>query len=93
MLRKLQETLPAEMSGLFTLADSPHTLLRNRRDFVEPFTEKLYRTRTPSWIGPRIWNSIITPQLALSSTDELTKRRIKEICKNYFLQRYTGAEA
>ena len=92
MLRKLHETLPAELSGLFTLADSPHILLRNRRDFVEQFTEKLYRTRTPSWIGPRIWNSIITPQLAPGSTDELSKGQIKQICKVYFLQTYAGAE-
>ena len=93
MFRSLKQTLPAELCNLFTLADTPHIPLRNRRDFVEMFTEKLYRTRTPSWIGPRIWNSIITPQFDAEKKTEMTKGQIKTICKNHFLETYAGTEA
>ena len=95
MFRRFNKTLPAELCDLFTLADTPHIPLRNRRDFVEIFTEKLYRTRTPSWIGPRIWNSIITPQFDVERKTAMTKGQIKAICKNHFLQTYEdeGTEA
>ena len=88
MHKKLVTQLPDELDRLFSISriNPGNVTTRNRQQFLEPFTEKLYRTRISKWIGPRIWNMIIAPNYALSTVSELSKSNLKKICYQYFLQ-------
>ena len=61
---------------------------RAAKNFDEPFTAKLYRTRTISWLGPRLWNSIISPKFPHIAAVPASKHIIKKITKTHFLEAY-----
>ena len=91
MLRKFIGTLPPELDKLFTLIpSSPNIITRSRRHFEETFSEKLYRTRVASWVGPRIWNDLISPHFALEDLETLSKGHIKKHTKEKFLNLYNS---
>ena len=86
MHRKLVSFIPPQLDYMFALIDPTNIITRNRQHFLEPFTEKLYRTRVATWIGPRIWNTVISSLFVLNDVYDLSKSRLKKITKEYFLQ-------
>ena len=88
MHNKLTENLPIEVNALFTLSNVPNIITRHSRHFVEPFSEKLYRTRIASWIGPRLWNTFITPHISLPDLRIASKNYIKKHTKKLLVQSY-----
>ena len=88
MHRSLIQNMPAEIDSLFVKVDPNILRTRRMQHFLEPFTAKLYRTRVSSWIGPRLWNSIISPEYSLDDARMLTKYYLKKITKSIFLQQF-----
>ena len=87
MLRKFNRSLPNELDTLFTLSRTPD-VTRNRHYFNETFSSKLYRTRVASWIGPRLWNSIIMPHISIAELENSSKEYIKKHVKQLFILSY-----
>jgi len=81
-------SLATELDALFIFANTPYITTRHRRHFNEIFTEKLYRTRVASWIGPRLWNSVITPHISEMDLRVTSKDRLKKFTKERFLMSY-----
>ena len=86
MHRKLTSNMPIDIDSLFVIVDPSRIRTRRRQHFLEPFTEKAYRTRTSTWIGPRLWNSIMPQIYSLNDVRGLTKLNLKKMTKAYFLQ-------
>lgn len=89
MHRKLCVGTPELFDGLFVPLNQDALRNRRRQHFLEPFTKKHYRTRICTWIGPRIWNSIIASEYSISDVLEITKFNLKKITKQYFLLKYS----
>ena len=85
--RKMNRTLPAAVDALFQMHD-PRRVTRSTQHFHEMFTEKLYRTYTIRWAGPRLWNSIISPMFSNIQTVPTSKIGIKKTIKGHFLNTY-----
>ena len=92
MHKKFTETLPNEIESLFTLTIAPNIMTRSRRHFTETFTEKLYGTRVVSWIGPRLWNSVIAPHFSITDIRTSSKYWIKKYIKKCFIESYILTE-
>ena len=90
MHRKLTSNLPVDIDFLFHILDPSLTRTRRRQHFIEPFTVKHYRSRISTWLGPRLWNSIISPRYSLNDARLLTKFNLKKVTKNHFLQCLEG---
>ena len=88
MHKKRTGDLPKELDELFTLSNTPTITTRTKQHFNETFIGKLYGTKIATWVGPRIWNTIIAPHIALTDIRTLTKQSIKKHTKNSFLQEY-----
>ena len=89
MHRKITRTLPDTLDPLFMLTDRNCNIVTRRRNhFDEKFTEKLYRTRIVTWIGPRIWNRIISLNYSIQEVAELSKCQLKNVTKKHFLNTY-----
>ena len=88
MHKKFTEELPIDIGALFTLSNPPSITTRSRRHFVETFTEKLYCTKIASWIGPRLWNSIIAPHISLIDLRASSKNCIKTYTKKCLIESY-----
>ena len=86
MHNKIKSSIPSQVASLFIQSNPTSIRTRNNHHFFEPFTGKLYSTRVASWIGPRIWNRIISSQLSFNEVIELSKLQIKQLTKKYFLQ-------
>ena len=89
MHRKIVSQIPSQLDSIFVPIGSISIITRNKQHFLEPFTEKLYRTRVASWIGPRLWNVVISSQLTLVEVRALSKAEIKRISKEYFISEYS----
>ena len=87
MHKKIRNELPGLISELFVNA-VPGRNTRNIKHFDEPFTYKLYKTHTASWLGPRLWNNVMVPSFPLVQTVPITKYSIKQITKQFFLNQY-----
>lgn len=79
---------PPVIASLFEFTQINHRALRVARHFEEIFTRKLYRTRTISWIGPRLWNSIVATRFPHINSIPRTKKQIKEMVKNHMICDY-----
>ena len=88
MHKSLTPNMPADIHSLFVRVAPNILRTRRRQHFLEPFTEKLYRTRVCTWIGPRLWNSIISSEYSLDDARILTKYSLKKITKVHFLQHF-----
>ena len=88
MYRKFDGSLPIDIDLLFSLSKSPSIITRNRHHFNETFSVKNYRTRTASWIGPRLWNSIIAPHLSVADLSSTSKEHIQKHTKQHFILAY-----
>lgn len=77
-----------EICSLFDLAPHNERNSRNIKHFTEMFASKLYRTRTLAWLGPRLWNTIITPFYPDLQTVPISKQSIKKLTKNKLTERY-----
>ena len=78
---------PPLINSIFNFLPPNHRESRAVRHFEEIFTRKLYRIRTISWLGPRLWNSCISP-ISHHNASPLTKKLIKEITKRQILAEY-----
>ena len=83
--RVVKGNIHPAMKTLFQIIELPERITRLRQHIAEPFTDKLYRTRTISWTGPRIWNKIVTPIYPLIDDIPSSKYLMKKITKDYFL--------
>jgi len=86
MHKKLTFNIPMHIDYLFITVDPSVIRTRRRQHFIEPFTEKLYRTRVSTWVGPRLWNTFISPKYSLDDVCALSKYNLKKVTKNLFLQ-------
>ena len=77
---------PTLVRSLFNFQAPNIRETRTIRHFEEIFTRKLFRIRTISWLGPRLWNSYISP--ISHNAAPLTKKLIKEITKRQILAEY-----
>ena len=84
--RKINNRVPPQLDSMFIAFNHTDTRTRSRQHFSEPFTAKLYRTRVATWIGPRIWNSIVSPMLSFTDASHISKAHIKKMSKEYLLQ-------
>ena len=87
MHKKVTGNLPKEIGDFFPLSDVQN-ITRAVRHFKETFTRKLYRTRTPSWQGPRLWNAKIAPHFSMAEVRNLSKTNIKKHAKKQLLLAY-----
>ena len=88
MHKKFTRVLPTELDALFTLSNTPAIATRTRRHFIETFSEQLYGTRVATWVGPRLWNSIITPHMSITDLRTTSKECIKTFAKKSLLLEY-----
>ena len=88
MHKTFRNELPNDINALFTLATAPSILTRNRRHFSEPFSTKLYRTRLPTWVGPRLWNSLVASDFNLVEVRATSKSVLKKIMKGKLILSY-----
>ena len=87
LLRKLNADLPPSIDQLFETT-RPNRNSRHVKHFTEPFTSKMYKTRTVSWAGPRLWNKIMVPMFPMLETVPSSKISMKKLSKNYFVNQY-----
>ena len=80
--------VPAEISSLFVRYQNNTRISRTRKHFQEKFTEKLYRTRTISWHGPRFWNANIAAKFPLIDSVPHSKDVFKAMVKPMLLENY-----
>ena len=92
MHRKLCSDAPKAFDDLFVLSNQNVFGTRQRKHFHEPFCKKHYRTRVCTWVGPRIWNNVISPNYSLENIRELSKFSMKKITKKYFISGYSPFE-
>ena len=85
--RKLKAYMPSQIDELFIVAE-PSRNNRTVKHFVELFTYKVYKTHTISWLGPRLWNSVLGPMYPTVQTVPASKYIVKKVTKNYFLSQY-----
>ena len=90
MHKKIIGGLTKEIGALFSLSNTPSIVTRTRRHFNEMFSAKLYGTRIPTWVGPRLWNSLITPHMSVSELRTSSKDSIKAFIKKSFLEDYNS---
>ena len=88
MHKKFTRVLPIELDALFTLSNTPAIATRTRRHIIETFSEQLYGTRVATWVGPRLWNSIITPHMSITDLRTTSKECIKTFAKKSLLLEY-----
>lgn len=89
MYNVLIQNVPLMIRSLFTLQDvATGHRTRSIRHFQEPFSAKLYATRTLSWIGPRLWNTKIAPTFPYILTVHETKNAIKKYVKAQSIAAY-----
>ena len=89
MHNAISQNLPCNISSLFISVQNV-AITRNRliSHFEEPFTSKLYATRTISWLGPRLWNTMIAPSFSGIKTAPVSKAIIKKFAKDKILTNY-----
>ena len=88
LFRTLFESVPAEISSLFTLCQFNERASRAVKHFEEMFTAKLYRTRTISWLGPRLWNSKIASKFPSLNSVPRSKNVLKTMVKTMLINEY-----
>ena len=86
MHKKICLSLPPLLDELFKCTVPSNARTRNTKHFFEPFTDKLYRTRTVTWIGPRTWNNIIASQFSIQNAINMSKYQLKKFTKEHFLR-------
>ena len=80
---------PPVIAELFEPIQFSQRTSRTTRHFEEIFTRKSYRTRTIAWVGPRLWNSIISPRFPhINTLFQSSKKQIKEVAKSHLLRDY-----
>ena len=79
---------PTIISSMFTLLQDNSRASRQNSHFQEPYTRKLYRSRTVFWLGPRLWNKMISPSFPQVDEVPVSKQSIKEIVKNKIIMTY-----
>ena len=87
MHKKLNGNLPVLIDCIFPVVE-PLRPTRSSHHFQEIFTEKVYRTHTVSWAGPRLWNRIISPMFANHNSVPSSKLIIKDLIKTALLNTY-----
>lgn len=86
----ISQNLPPAIYSMFTLSnDNVNIRTRMNRHFEEPFTAKLYATRTISWLGPRLWNKIIATSFPNIEMVPASKAGIKRISKDKIIATYS----
>lgn len=83
--KTVKRTLHNAIDALFHLAEPRNRQTRRVEHLIEPFTYKLYRTQTLSWLGPRLWNDIIVPKFPNIQEVPKSKYIMKKITKDHFL--------
>ena len=84
----ITENAPSAITSLFKLEECTGRPSRIPRHFYEPFTTKMYCTSAITWIGPRLWNTIIAPRFPQLNSVPSSKRQIKELIKIHMTNDY-----
>ena len=83
------QNAPTSIAALFVHIQPDQRPFRAVKHFQEIFTSKLYRTRTISWVGPRLWNSLVAPRFPnINAISQSSKKHIKEIIRNQLIESY-----
>ena len=88
MYNVINQNTPSSISSLFTLAQPNQRETRSVKHFTEIFTRKSYRTTTIAWLGPRLWNTMISPSFPDVHSLPATKSIIKQVTRQLIIQGY-----
>ena len=84
----LHNNAPLAINSLFKLEEPTDRPSRRPKHFHEPFTTKTYLTQTATWIGPRLWNSIIASRFPHINSVPTSKNTLKKIVKRHIIDDY-----
>ena len=79
---------PPTITSLFERTRFTPQNTRILRHFSEKFTRKTYGTRTISWVGPRIWNNMVTPHYPNPESITTSKMQFKKMIKQLMIAEY-----
>ena len=80
-------TIPTSVKTLSNLSAVNTHGTRRRDHFQRIFSAKNYRLCTIACLGPKLWNSIISPNYNLHDVPR-SKEIIKKMIKNHFISQY-----
>ena len=83
--RSLFQNVRPDIKKMFPLVEQRRINTRNIQHIIEPYSPKLYKTKTVAWMGPRLWNSIITTKFSNIESVPRSKFAIKKFTKEHFL--------
>ena len=84
----ITQNSPPVITSLFELSRYTPQNTRIVRHFTDKFTRKTYGTRTISWVGPRIWNSMVAPHYPDSESISTSKMQFKKMIKQLMIAEY-----
>ena len=84
----ITQNAPFLIGSIFNLSPTNNRASRVTRHFNETFTRKQYCIRTVAWIGPRLWNSLLSPIFPHIAAVPSTKQTIKDITKRQIIEGY-----
>ena len=88
MHKFITKELPSALNHLYKLQD--HVVLNTRQiqHLKQPFSNRNYRLFTSRYIGPKLWNEIMTSQYPSLDDIPTSKSAIKKSSRKYFVATY-----
>lgn len=80
--------LPKTFDSLYILHADNGRHTRNTKHIVQPFSNRNYRLFTTTLLGPRLWNTIMTPLFQNRGDVPKSKFIIKKIIRKHFIDTY-----
>ena len=87
MHKYICNNIPTTLRTLFQLNVENRHGTRQNDHFKRIFSTKNYRLCTIACLGPKLWNSIISPNFNLNEVP-YSKERIKKMIKDHFISQY-----
>ena len=81
MHKFVTKRLPEVLTKLFNLYPADRSNTRLVQHLQQPFSNRNYRLFTSRYLGPKLWNELMTPKFTLVSDIPLSKSVIKNIIR------------
>lgn len=91
MHKFITNQLPKVFDNLYSLYPSDTSNTRHIPHLEQPFSNRNYRLFTSSCLGPKLWNSIITPTYRSLNDVPASKYVVKKLIREYFITTYSSA--
>ena len=88
MHRFITKRLPDALIKLYDLHPAERSGTRLVQHLLQPFSNRNYRLFTSRYLGPKLWNDLMTQRFTLLSDIPQSKLIIKNIIKKQFLANY-----